>query len=963
MRHSPDRRRRWLSSTAVAAVAVVATGCNTPIDGVDEDTPPPVTLVVSETWVQNHQGSGGGGAADGEVRARIASLQDAIDRLREETHTGWTGRQDDVTGYLSEIAGGSRPGTPADFIDDYGPDLFGVDSSVLLLDEPDTETVPNVTTTRATQVIGEIPVLDSSLVFTGRGTSANTGGLRVTGVRGRVFPGLSVRTTPALAPEQAAAIAAQTAGGSTNGVPRLVVLPTGPGVLAWEVVVIADTPTGPAAGYYYVDAQTGDVVDVRPVGADIAMPMPGAAHLRSARTGGEPARSRRATGRRAAEPEANSVEVTGTDPLGGALTAYGLQTDAGVELTDTTTEAWDPATRDGAVTTYDASAISNQDVNQLPGALWVSQTTSITDPEAIAAQAFSHDIVDYYESLGRDSWDGEGGALISSVNFGGDSYCNASFAGYLSPPQMVYGDPCVLEGQQQTGSFVEPDIAAHEVTHGVTNTTAGLLYSGQSGALNESFSDYFGNVIGNLIHGNDSAVMGEDACQGIDAGGYVCATNPDGSLSFRDMLNGNDFDDYLRILDPGQRLILLMNYKQDFGGVHYNSAIWNNATWTIRTRLALIDGQPGNDSPLAQAFDRAMYGALATRLTPNSGFVDARAAVEQVIIDSQLDPVVLRTAREVFDQQKICTGCPATSELAGEAVSTSPQTQMHPSISGNQVLWLDLSASSEWLGYAATTSLDGSGAPRLSASPDAQEVAFAGDAVMALDSLGRVTRTDRSGATAVIDQADDYATVAAGFAGSDQGAAWLSQGATVKYVDRDGTVTPADVPGLQGDTVTAIGTGGGDVAVGTDQGKVFRWTPGSGGFTQVGQIDAAVISIATYGANVFTTDDAFRSTLFTSDGQVLAVSQKATPLGATMSSEYVVWAEATGAAEAGVAGGRSPYPETDLFLLSLSTGKIYNLHPAPAQQGFPSISGRQLVWQDATYGGNDVFTATVPGGL
>ena len=62
-------------------------------------------------------------------------------------------------------------------------------------------------------------------------------------------------------------------------------------------------------------------------------------------------------------------------------------------------------------------------------------------------------------------------------------------------------------------------------------------------------------------------------------------------------------------------------------------------------------------------------------------------------------------------------------------------------------------------------------------------------------------------------------------------------------------------------------------------------------------------------------------------------------------------------------GGTSPYPETDLYLLSLGTGKIYDLHPAPAQQGFPSISGRQLVWQDATYGGDDVFTAAIPGGL
>ena len=54
------------------------------------------------------------------------------------------------------------------------------------------------------------------------------------------------------------------------------------------------------------------------------------------------------------------------------------------------------------------------------------------------------------------------------------------------------------------------------------------------------------------------------------------------------MLNGNDFDDYLRVLDPGFRLQFLGYSSQDHGGVHYNSAIWNNALWSIRV-------QPGQD--------------------------------------------------------------------------------------------------------------------------------------------------------------------------------------------------------------------------------------------------------------------------------------------------------------------------------------------------------------------------------
>ncbi len=922
---------RWWAVLAVPLLGLFVTGCQTPIEGTDDDQKP-LTLVVSDSWVRSHQ-------AGGEAAARIGALRDAVERLRSDTHTGWVGRQDDVTGFLAELSGGSWPGNPAAFIDEHGPALFGVDSATLRLEDPDTDTVPNVTTTRATQALGAVPVLDASLVLTGRGSPAATDEQRVTGVLGRVFPGLTVDTTPTITAEQATTIAAEASGGTTDGSARLVVLPSGSGALAWEVVVVGATPEDMQAGRYYIDAHTGDLVDVRPVSAEVLPPVP---HLGLS-----------------AAPDPNSVTVTGTDPLGRDLTAFGLQNGDRVELTDTTTDAWDAEQRTGAIQTFDASTLKNE--SGLPGTLVTGPSTQISDPEAIAAQAYSHKIVDYYESLGRDSWDDRGGPLISSVHFGPEGYCNAMFASYLRQPQMVYGNPCVLQGQQLSRTFVEPDIAAHEVTHGVTATTAGLLYTGQSGALNESFSDYFGNVIGNLIHADDSVAMGEDACTGAPQS-QLCVANPDGSSSFRYMLNGSDFDDYLRILTPGERLLLLINYRQDYGGVHYNSAIWNNALWSIRTRLALIDGQDGNTSELAHQFDRAVYGALATRLTPTSSFVDARAAIEQVIIDSQLGPVVLRTAREVFDANKICTGCPTASELAGDAVTTSSQTQLHPSISGDRVLWLDLSSTSDFAGYAAATSLGGSGGPSLSSSPDALEVAFAGDAIMSLDLRGRVTRTVGSD-SAVIDTVQPEVTLAAGFSGSDAGAAWLSRG-SLKYVDAAGAMFQTELTGLQGDTITSIAAGGGTVAFGTDQGRVFVWNPGSGDVRQVGQLQGAILSTATYGGPVFAIDDSHRSVLFTADGQTLQVSRNATPFGATMSGEYVVWAEATARIETPVVpGGTSPYPETDLYLLSLGTGKIYDLHPAPAQQGFPSISGRQLVWQDATYGGDDVFTAAIPGGL
>ena len=49
--------------------------------------------------------------------------------------------------------------------------------------------------------------------------------------------------------------------------------------------------------------------------------------------------------------------------------------------------------------------------------------------------------------------------------------------------------------------------------------------------------------------------------------------------------------------------------------------------------------------------------------------------------------------------------------------------------------------------------------------------------------------------------------------------------------------------------------------------------------------------------------------------------------------------------------------------MSLNTGRIYDVLPGVGQQGFPALSGNRLVWQDAVFGGDDIFTAELPPGL
>ena len=135
-------------------------------------------------------------------------------------------------------------------------------------------------------------------------------------------------------------------------------------------------------------------------------------------------------------------------------------------------------------------------------------------------------------------------------------------------------------------------------------------------------------------------------------------------------------------------------------------------------------------------------------------------------------------------------------------------------------------------------------------------------------------------------------------------------------------------------------------------------------------MNGPIASVAPYGDNVLAVMcrpngnvPLCTAKLFGADGQTRSVSSKATPFGAAMSAEYAVWPEAVGNVTAGVAGGETILPETDLYVLSLATGRIYSPLPGSAQQGFPSISGRRVVWQDAALGGDDIMTAVLPGGL
>lgn len=183
---------------------------------------------------------------------------------------------------------------------------------------------------------------------------------------------------------------------------------------------------------------------------------------------------------------------------------------------------------------------------------------------------------DYYKAtFGRDSYDARGAPLVSSVRYG-TTYRNA----YWDGSRMVYGD-----------GMASLDISGHELTHALTEKTASLDYFGQSGALNESLSDIFGEMIERYKTGATDWLMGKDSPVGV----------------VRSLANPPAYG------QPGT----LANYYtkcDDNGGVHINSGIPNRAYYTIAGAVGMDKAQ------------RIFYNALTTYLTSRATFKDARAS-------------------------------------------------------------------------------------------------------------------------------------------------------------------------------------------------------------------------------------------------------------------------------------------------------------------------------------------------
>jgi Zn-dependent metalloprotease len=117
---------------------------------------------------------------------------------------------------------------------------------------------------------------------------------------------------------------------------------------------------------------------------------------------------------------------------------------------------------------------------------WGNGSTSDRASAAVDAHYGAAATFDYYKTVhSRNGIFNNGSGVRSRVHYG-NAYVNAFWDG----SQMTYGD-----GSGNARPLVSIDVAAHEMSHGVTENTAGLAYSGDAGGLNEATSDIFGTSV------------------------------------------------------------------------------------------------------------------------------------------------------------------------------------------------------------------------------------------------------------------------------------------------------------------------------------------------------------------------------------------------------------------------------------------------------------------------------------
>ncbi|MEU3985035.1 M4 family metallopeptidase [Streptomyces sp. NPDC026672] len=240
---------------------------------------------------------------------------------------------------------------------------------------------------------------------------------------------------------------------------------------------------------------------------------------------------------------------------------------------------------------------------------WGNGTVSNAATAGADAHYGAAETWDFYKNtFGRNGIRNDGVGAYSRVHYG-NNYVNAFWQD--SCFCMTYGD-----GSGNAKPLTAIDVAGHEMSHGVTSNTAGLVYSGESGGLNEATSDIFGSGV-EFYSGNSSDVGDYLIGEKIDINGngtplrYMDKPSKDGA-SKDSWYSGIGSVDVHFSSGPANHFFYLL--AEGSGTKTINGVTYNSAT---------ADGLPvtgiGRDKAL-----QIWYRALTTKFTSTTNYAAAR---------------------------------------------------------------------------------------------------------------------------------------------------------------------------------------------------------------------------------------------------------------------------------------------------------------------------------------------------
>ncbi len=242
---------------------------------------------------------------------------------------------------------------------------------------------------------------------------------------------------------------------------------------------------------------------------------------------------------------------------------------------------------------------------------------SIADTAALDAQWAAEKVYDYWDSVqNRLSWDNMNSILTQYVHFN-TSYDNAFWDG----TEMTYGDGSGLAG----GGFlplVSLDVTAHEIGHGVCQATANLNYEGESGGMNEGFSDCWGATIENWANPHEVDAVPKQVWKiGEEIGGG----NPLRSMDAPKLQGQPDTYEGINWVTT---IGCVPNGGNDECGVHTNSGILNHWYYILVHGASGTNDNGNSYSVTGIGFAEGADILYQTELllVPTSQYYDCRAA-------------------------------------------------------------------------------------------------------------------------------------------------------------------------------------------------------------------------------------------------------------------------------------------------------------------------------------------------